>query len=141
MGNQRIVRDIAVRPGTAAGRPVSAASSLAFWKVHASPMPPERFRQLAAGKPMAPASRSTVELKMHVDGLPVVFLFPIEDVSKKSPGAVASQTDIHSLVSNTLERIVDRIRGSVALGAASPSGADLTAVTASSGTGSHRCSS
>lgn len=130
MGNQRIVRDIADRHGTAAGRPVSAASNLAFWKVHASPMPPERFRQLAAGKPMAPASRSTVELKMHVDGLPVVFLFPIEDVSKKSPGAVASQTDIHSLVSNTLERIVDRIRGSVALGAGSPSGADLTAVKA-----------
>jgi DNA-binding response OmpR family regulator len=54
------------------------------------------------------------ELKIHVDGLPVLFLFPIEDVSpKKPPGAFTSHMDIHSVLSNSLERIVDRMRESV----------------------------
>lgn len=128
MRNQRIVRDIADRPGTAVGRPVSVASPPAFRKFHTSPTPPARSRQPSNGKSMASSLSKMAELKMHVDGLPVVLLVPIEDVSKRPPGALASQTDIQLLVSNTLEKIVDRIRGSAALDAGSPSGAALTAV-------------
>ena len=70
------------------------------------------------------------ELKIHVDGLPVLFLFPIEDVSPKRPvGALTSQTDIHSVLSNTLEGIVDRMRGSVTrVVAGSSSRPELTVV-------------
>jgi DNA-binding winged helix-turn-helix (wHTH) protein len=88
-------------------------------KFHTSPMPLERSRQLAGGQPIAPSSRNVAELKIHVDGMPVFFFFPIENVSPKSAGA--SHTDIHSLLSNTLEKIVDRIRGSATRVAGSPS--------------------
>ena len=128
MRNQRIVRDIADRPGTAVGRPVSVASTPTVRKFHASPMSPAGSRQLSNGKPMASSLSKIAELKMHVDGVPVVLLFPIEDVSKRPPGALPNQTDIQLLVSNTLEKIVDKIRGSVTRDASSPSAAALTAV-------------
>jgi len=110
MRNQRIVRDIADRPGMAFARPVSAASTPAFKKCRTAPTPSQGSRQLAIGQPIAPSSRNMAELKIHIDGLPVLFLFPIEDVSRKS--AMASRADIHSLLSNTIEKIVDRIHGS-----------------------------
>ena len=128
MRNQRIDRNIADRLDTAADRPVSVASTLAFKKFYTSPVRPEKS-QHASVMPMALSQRNTVELKMHVDGLPVVLLFPMEDVSKQRHGALANQADIHSLVSDTLEKIVDRIRGSVALGISSP-GAELAAAKA-----------
>jgi DNA-binding response OmpR family regulator len=70
------------------------------------------------------------ELKIHVDGLPVLFLFPIEDVSPKKPrGAFTNHTDIHSVLSNSLERIVDRMRESVTrVVAGSSSRPELTVV-------------
>jgi DNA-binding winged helix-turn-helix (wHTH) protein len=112
MRNQRIVRDIADRPGMA-GRRGSAESNPAFKMFHASPSLSERFSPPATSKPIAASSRNMAELKIHVDGLPIVFLFPIEDVSQIKPaGAIASDADIHSLLSNTLDKIVDGIRGS-----------------------------
>jgi DNA-binding winged helix-turn-helix (wHTH) protein len=113
MRNQRIVRDIADRPGMASGRRCSAESNPAFKMFHASPSLSERFSPPATSKPIAASSRNMAELKIHVDGLPIVFLFPIEDVSQIKPaGAIASDADIHSLLSNTLDKIVDGIRGS-----------------------------
>ena len=113
MRNQRIVRDIADRPGMASGRRGSAESNPAFKMFHASPSLSERFSPPATSKPIAASSRNMAELKIHVDGLPIVFLFPIEDVSQIKPaGAIASDADIHSLLSNTLDKIVDGIRGS-----------------------------
>jgi DNA-binding winged helix-turn-helix (wHTH) protein len=126
MRNQRIVRDIADRPGPAFGRSVSEASTPASTKFYISPMPPERSRLLAGGQPIAPSSRNMAELKIHVDGMPVFFFFPIENVSPRS--ATASRTDIHSLLSNTLEKIVDRIRGSATRVAGSPSSSAPTVV-------------
>jgi len=114
MKTHRIVSDIADRPGTGFGRSVSVASTSVFRKSHTSPVSPERSRQRVTGMPFVPSSRNMAELKIHVDGLPVLFLFPIEDVSpKKPPGAFTSHTDIHSVLSNSLERIVDRMRESV----------------------------
>jgi DNA-binding winged helix-turn-helix (wHTH) protein len=111
MRNQRIVRDIADRPGSTFARSDSAGSTPAFAKFHTSPMPPEGLRRMANGQATAPSPRNMAELKIHVDGLPVLFLFPIEDVSpKKPPGALASHAEIHSLLSNTLEKIVDNMR-------------------------------
>src|SRR5580700_4750858 len=122
MKTQRIVSDIADRPGTGFGRPVSVASTSAFRKVRTSPVSPGRSRQRLTGMPLVPSSRNMAELKIHVDGLPILFLFPIEDVSpKKRPGAMASHAEIHSLLSNTLEKIVDNMRGSEPRVAGSPS--------------------
>src|ERR1700721_3698340 len=105
MKTHRIVSDIADRPGTGFGRPVSVASTSAFRKVHTSPVSPGRSRQRLTGMPLVPSSRNMAELKIHVDGLPVLFLFPIEDVSPKTPrGAFTSHTDIPSGRSNSLER-------------------------------------
>jgi DNA-binding winged helix-turn-helix (wHTH) protein len=129
MKAQRIVRDIADRPGTGFGRSVSVASTQPFRKIAASPVSPERSRQRATGMPLLPSSRNMAELKIHVGGLSFLFLFPIEDVSpNRLGGAFASHADIHSLLSNTLERIVDRMRGSVARVAGSPSGPVPTTV-------------
>jgi DNA-binding winged helix-turn-helix (wHTH) protein len=125
MKAQRIVRDIADRPGS-----VSAASTSAFRKFHTSPASPERSSRRVTGMPLVPSSRNMAELKIHVDGLPVLFLFPIEDVSPKMPrGALTSHTDIHSVLSNSLERIVGRMRESVTrVVAGSSSRPELTVV-------------
>lgn len=130
MKTQRIVSDIADRPGTGFGRPVSVASTSAFRKVHTSPVSSDRSRQRLTAVPLVPSSRNMAELKIHVDGLPVLFLFPIEDVSPKKPrGAFTSHTDIHSVLSNSLERIVDRMRESVTrVVAGSSSRPELTVV-------------
>jgi len=129
MRNQRIVRDIADRPGMALGCRGSAEPNPAFTMFHASHSLSARFSPPAASKPIAASSRNMAELKIQVDGLPVVFLFPIEDVSpKKSAVAMTGHTDIHSLLSNTLEKIVDNIRGSEPRVAGSPSSPVLKAV-------------
>jgi DNA-binding winged helix-turn-helix (wHTH) protein len=113
MKTNRIVSDIADRPGAGFGRPVSVASTSVFRKSHTSPVSPERSRRRMTGMPLVPSSRNMAELKIHVDGLPFLFLFPIEDFSppKQPRGAFAGHTDIHSVLSNTLELIVDRMRG------------------------------
>jgi len=127
---QRIVRDVADRPGTGFGRPVPAASTSALRKFHTSPASPESSSQRVTGMPLVRSSRNMAELKIHVDGLPVLFLFPIEDVSpKKKRGELTSHTDIHSVLSNSLERIVGRMRESVTrVVAASSSRPELTVV-------------
>jgi DNA-binding winged helix-turn-helix (wHTH) protein len=53
------------------------------------------------------------ELQADIDGLPILFRFLVKDVPVEMPsGVVASHADIHSQISNTLEKIVDRMRGS-----------------------------
>jgi DNA-binding winged helix-turn-helix (wHTH) protein len=127
MKDQRIVRDIADRSGAAFGSPDSAAPVGAFITRQASPMRWGRSSPLANGRPIAPSSRNMAELKIHVDGLPVLFLFPIEDASPKR-SARATSTDIRSLLSNTLQKIADGIRESVTQAAGSPSNPGLTIV-------------
>jgi DNA-binding response OmpR family regulator len=53
------------------------------------------------------------EFQADIDGLPILVRFRIKDIpaAMQSDGA-AKGTDIHSLLSSTLEKIVDRMRGS-----------------------------
>ena len=127
MRNQRIVRDIADRYGAGFDSPDSAAPTRAFFKRQASPMPWGKSSPPANGRPIAPSSRNMAELKIHVDGLPVLFLFPIEEASPKR-SAQPAPTDMRSLLSNTLQKIVDGIRESVTQAAGSPSNPGLTIV-------------
>jgi DNA-binding winged helix-turn-helix (wHTH) protein len=129
MRNQRIVCDIADRPGMALGRHGLTESNPAFAAFQTSPSLSGRRSLPATSKLAAASSRNMAELKIHVDGLPVVFLFPIEGVSPKRPaGTMASHTDIHSLLSNTLETIVEKVRGSSTRVARSPSSPALEVV-------------
>jgi DNA-binding winged helix-turn-helix (wHTH) protein len=54
----------------------------------------------------------TAELLADVDGLPILFRFLVKDVpAEMQSDFVSKDTDIHSLLSNTLEKMVDRIQG------------------------------
>jgi DNA-binding winged helix-turn-helix (wHTH) protein len=128
MRNQRVVRDIADRSGAFFGSPDSVGPTRAVIKRRSAAMPWERSTPLANGR----LSGNVAELKIHVDGLPVLFLLPIEDASPKR-SAHASPTDIQSLLSNTLEKIVEGIRGSVTRAAGLTSSPGLTIVELSPG--------
>ena len=126
MRNQDIVRDIADRPGALFG---PADSRAAFVNLHASSILPKKSGQPANGLPVAPPLKNMAELKIHVDGLPLVLVFPMEEVvPSKRPGVQSDRADIHSLVSSTLEKIVDRLRGSDRQGAVLPSKPTLKVV-------------
>lgn len=117
MRNQHIVRDIADRSGTLFSRAESRASTPVVVNLRESVFP-RKSRQL---KPVTSASGNVAELKIYVDGLPVVLVFPFEGVLKKPPGVDPGRIDINSLVSSALEKIVDRLSGSRRRTAATPS--------------------
>jgi DNA-binding response OmpR family regulator len=50
----------------------------------------------------------TAELLANIEGLPVLVRFLVQDV----PAEMRSDADIHSLLSSTLEKVVERMRGS-----------------------------
>jgi DNA-binding winged helix-turn-helix (wHTH) protein len=55
----------------------------------------------------------TTELLTDIDGLPILVRFLVKDIPAEMQADFVSRgTDIHSLLSNTLERMVDRMRGS-----------------------------
>jgi DNA-binding winged helix-turn-helix (wHTH) protein len=110
MRNQHIARDMADRPGTVYGRSVSKTLALA----------PERFGPFLIhsnnshptdGSAKIPLERSNVaELKIHVDGLPILFRFTIDEVSTRTLlAAIATQASPRPEV---LEKGVDQIGGS-----------------------------
>jgi DNA-binding winged helix-turn-helix (wHTH) protein len=63
---------------------------------------------------MSPTLRNeTAELVIDVDGLPVLVRLLVKNVSAKMQSDVAlKDAEIHSLLSRTLKRMVDRVRGS-----------------------------
>ena len=122
MRNQDVVRDMADRPGTSFGSADTRTSAPAFVNFHASSMLAKKPRQVANNLPVAPSLRNLAELKIHLDGLPLVLVFPIDDlVPNKGLGVRSDRADINSLVSSTLEKIVDRLRGSDRQSATTPS--------------------
>ena len=122
MRNQHITRDIADRPGTLFSRAESSASIPAVVNFRGSTGLPKKPRQLAKSEPDSDALKNVAELKIHVDGLPVVLRFPFDEVlPDKRPGVDRGRADINSLVSSTLEKIVDRLRGSSGEAATAPS--------------------
>jgi DNA-binding response OmpR family regulator len=75
---------------------------------------PGQHRGVVRGQPVPPAFRNEMaEFQADIDGLPILVRFRIKDIpaAMQSDGA-AKSTDIHSLLSSTLEKIVDRMRGS-----------------------------
>ena len=74
---------------------------------------PGQHRGVVRGQPVPPAFRNEMaEFQANIDGLPILVRFRIKDIpaAMQSDGA-AKSTDIHSLLSSTLEKIVDRMRG------------------------------
>jgi DNA-binding winged helix-turn-helix (wHTH) protein len=54
------------------------------------------------------------EILAEIDGLPILVRFLVQDVpAELRSGAVAGGADFHSLLSSTLEKVVDRMRGSL----------------------------
>lgn len=135
MRNQHILRDIADRTGTSFSRSGPSASTPAVIHFRTSTKLPGKSRQLANSEPDKSALRDVAELKICIDGLPFVLVFPIEGIMpKRPPCADRGRTDIHSLVSSALEKIVDRLRGSGRQVAISPSDAALKVNTTNLGT-------
>jgi DNA-binding CsgD family transcriptional regulator len=112
MRNQRIVRDIADRSSAAFGASDRTTSSPAFVKRQALSLSKGPGR-LSNSVPFGHSPSSVAELKVQVDGLPIVVVFPFEDLALRgSVGVGVSRADISSAVSHTLEKIVDRLRES-----------------------------
>jgi DNA-binding winged helix-turn-helix (wHTH) protein len=79
--------------------------------------PPARDRQhrsFVRSPQTPPASRHEMaELLADIDGLPILVRFLVKDVpADMQSDAASGAADIHSLLSSTLETMVDRMRGS-----------------------------
>jgi DNA-binding winged helix-turn-helix (wHTH) protein len=76
---------------------------------------PGQHRRFARTSQTSPMLRNEMtELMADIDGLPVLFRILVKDVSAESqPDFVSKAADLHSLVSNTLRKMVDRMRGSI----------------------------
>ena len=127
MRNQHIARDMADRSGTGYGRPVSKTLALASDKFRSSIHP--KNSHPTDGDATIPLEGSNVaELKIHVDGQPILFRFTIDEVSTKTLlGAIATQAS-HSLHPDALEKGVDQIGGSGTRRTFSPSRPALSIV-------------
>ena len=61
----------------------------------------------------ATLQNGTAEVMADIDGLPVLFRILVNDAPAEMPPDVGSNdTDLHSLLSSTLRKMVDRMRGS-----------------------------
>jgi hypothetical protein len=74
----------------------------------------EQHRSVVRSRPTPPALKNEMaEFLADIDGIPVVVRFLIEDMSAKMQSDLASKgADIHSLLTSTLHKMVDRMRGS-----------------------------
>jgi DNA-binding response OmpR family regulator len=54
----------------------------------------------------------TAEVRADIEGLPVLVRLLIQDVPAEMWSDLATDADIHSLLSSTLEKVVERMRGS-----------------------------
>jgi DNA-binding response OmpR family regulator len=71
-------------------------------------------RNVVRSTPASPAVQNEMtEFLADIDGIPVVVRFLVKDMSAKMQSDLASRgADIQSLLTSTLEKMVDRIRGS-----------------------------
>jgi DNA-binding winged helix-turn-helix (wHTH) protein len=78
-----------------------------------SPAKPGQHGSPVRGTPMPSTLRDeTTELLADIDGLPILVRFRLNDVpAGLRSDLVANGADIHSLLSSTLEKMVDRLRG------------------------------
>jgi two-component system OmpR family response regulator len=128
MRNQRILRDMADRPGTISGRPDARTLALAPVKFHASSIHPKNIDRMDDREDNPLEGSNVAELKIHLNGLPILFRFRLDEVSTKTLlGAVVTDAN-SSRLPNALGKIVDRIRGSATRMTGSPSRPALTIV-------------
>jgi DNA-binding winged helix-turn-helix (wHTH) protein len=75
---------------------------------------PGQPRNFARSTRMPPTLwNEMAELQAHINGLPVLFRFLVKDVpAEMQSDFVSKDADLHSLLSSTLEKMVDRMRGS-----------------------------
>ena len=66
------------------------------------------------GRTRMPATlrNGVAEIRADIDGLPVLFRILVRDLPTQAQSDFGSNDAIHSLLSNTLEKVVDRMRGS-----------------------------
>jgi DNA-binding response OmpR family regulator len=71
-------------------------------------------RSVVPSMPTPPVLQNEMaEFLADIDGIPVVVRFLVNDMSAKMQSDLASKgADIHSLLTSTLQKVVDRIRGS-----------------------------
>jgi DNA-binding winged helix-turn-helix (wHTH) protein len=71
-------------------------------------------RSAVQSDPTQPALQNEMaELLADVDGLPILLRFRVQDISPQMQSECASRhLDVHSLLSSTLEKMVDRMSGS-----------------------------
>ena len=75
---------------------------------------PGQHRSVVRSQPVPPALRNEMaEFQADIDGLPILVRFRIRDIPAAMQSDSATRgTDIHSLLSSTLEKLLDRMRGS-----------------------------
>jgi DNA-binding response OmpR family regulator len=75
---------------------------------------PDEHRSAVPSKPASPTMQNEMaELLADIDSLPILVRFLIKDIlAEMRSDFVSNGADIHSLLSSTLEKMVDRMRGS-----------------------------
>jgi DNA-binding winged helix-turn-helix (wHTH) protein len=78
-----------------------------------TPTRPGQHRSSVRGTPIPPTLQDeATELLADIDGLPILVRFRLNDVPAEVRSSLVSNgADIHSLLSSTLEKMVDRMRG------------------------------
>jgi DNA-binding winged helix-turn-helix (wHTH) protein len=143
MRNRSIVYDMADRAGCTAERPeaVSVRSGLRASAFTSGKFPAPSIRMKNSNKQegsarIAPGESNIAELKIQINGLPVLFRFPLDDSPMERPSSVVTgRTDIFSRLSVALGKIVDQVGGPAERGAGLPSNPAFTIVEAGSNGG------
>jgi DNA-binding winged helix-turn-helix (wHTH) protein len=96
--NQRMLRDMADRPGTVSGRSDAGTLALLPVKSHASSIHPKNVRGIEDREKSPHEWSNVAELKLHLNGLPILFRFTLDEVSAKTLlGAVATDASLSQL--------------------------------------------
>jgi DNA-binding response OmpR family regulator len=111
MRSHSVNRDMPDRPQAAFVRTKRRTSEQRSLHLLNSSTRPGQHRNFVQSTPTPPTSWST-ELQTDIDGLPILFRFLIEEAPEEMQSEfVLNNAGIYSLLSSTLEKIVDRIRG------------------------------
>jgi DNA-binding winged helix-turn-helix (wHTH) protein len=135
MRHQRIVCDVAERPEAMSVRSGARAPALAPRKFSAAAIHLEDSDAPEASARIARGKSGTAELKIEVDGLPVLFRFPLGDrPAETASHVVGGPAMMRSWLSKALGKIVDQLRGPAERGESLPSSpALISAETGSDG--------
>jgi DNA-binding winged helix-turn-helix (wHTH) protein len=134
MRNQRIVCDMADRPEALSVRSGARTPALASREFPAPSIRRKNSDQKNSDQPeasgrIAPGVNNIAELKIQIDGLPVLFRFPLDGgPTETASGVVGSRANIYSRLSVALGKIVDQIRRSARREDGSPLKPALTIV-------------